>query len=175
MKKWIILANKHYSLLTWSNIWQRLLHFKFWDKPVTYKFNFHHSCWYPFEDNDSNDINKLAGFSFGKHHDNSVRVGWTPLFDEEDKIELWFYLYNDGKRVMKSFAKVDPGRDYTIKIFLDKNDDKAFFFLTDDEGHEEKQWIKFKKPYNSIGYYLWPYFGGNNPAPQDMLVSLKKL
>ena len=168
MNEWTIWKGWHESL---SNICKRLLP-RIGTKPVTYTFLFTKENWFPYKDSDDLDINKLAGYSYLNHHKNSVRIGWTPMFNREGYYTLYFYLYNNGQRIMTRFADIAPGTEYSIKISL-KDDNVIFDLIEKNELiHSAKE--KFIIPKWKIGYYLWFYFGGNKPAPKKMSVFLKK-
>ena len=169
MCKWVIWKGWHFSL---SNFWQRFI-LKIGTKPVTYKFNLPKENWFPYSDPDDLDINKLAGFSFGWHHVNSVRIGWTPEFKKEGWFTLYFYIYNEGIRTMKKFANIKSSEDYSITISFVEQLKYVSFDMTGGGLAPVKASEVFIIPSFRIGYTLWWYFGGNKTAPKEMVVNLK--
>ena len=153
--------------------------------------NFDKSCVYKFSDigDKEGDINKLFGVSFGilprlnskglipAHHINSLRIGWRPIHSRRQKcIELFLYWYLNGERGFKSITKLPlPGSNYDIRIAFG---DGVIEYLVADTDHtfviaEGQQEIAF--PANRWGYVLYPYFGGNAPAPWGMKIKLDKI
>ncbi len=168
MKPWVIRKGWHYSL---SNL---LARFKIHKgvAPISVNFNLSDTCWFPYKDTDDNDINKLFGYSFGWHHKNSIRVGWVPNFTKKDKICLYFYNYNNGQRTMEAFADVWCCLDYTIVISVDEKGKSCVFDLYRKGSLEKERSVTFTVPKKKLGYYLWPYFGGNKTAPTKMVFKL---
>ena len=115
------------------------------------------------------DANKLFGVSFGKHHKNSIRVGWRAT---EQGIQLCMYDYNDGKRtVVWLDQKLELNKYYRIVLSFSK--DRYNVMFTDMTGSFlSRNYVKYKFPKCRIGYYLYPYFGGNTPAPKNMFINL---
>jgi len=68
------------------------------DYSITRYFKFTETAIYRFYDEDQHDVNKLFGFSFGMHHNNSVRFGWRPT-EDLTKIEIVGYEYVNKLRV----------------------------------------------------------------------------
>ena len=169
MDKWVIWKGWHACL---SNIFQRLC-LRVGTKPITYTFLFLKDNWYPYTDEDDLDINKLAGFSYGLHHKNSIRIGWIPSFINQGKFSLCFYIYNNGERYFQAFADINPGTEYKLTISL--KDGKVFFELKSEKSNESViDSVNFVVPKFKLGYYLWFYFGGNKTAPKRMVVFLNK-
>jgi len=56
-------------------------------------FTFLSSCWYTRPDDhiDWLDLNKLCGVSFGLHQQDSLRIGWRPVFDQTSRLEVFAY------------------------------------------------------------------------------------
>lgn len=116
-------------------------------KAIELKFRFNSSCIYTTdENNNQNDWNKLFGYSRGFHHTNSVRIGWrwNPI---KQKIEIAEYYYVDKRRVV-------------IAINLDINLNEEYkYILRLDNGCK-------------LGYMLFPYFGGNERAKNDITIEV---
>jgi len=81
-------------------------------------------------------INKICGFSRGKHHDNSVRLGWS---NEDKRVKLWHYEYINGERKEHTLGYGLPGQWVT-------------FILSIKEPAKLPKW----------GFVLYPFHGGNS-------------
>lgn len=163
--KYFILKNNHYSLPPHGCI-----HFGTTKQKV--KFRFSKNCIYPVDE--KNDFtNKLFGWSYGLHHKNSIRVGWRPAFDAEKskRIDLFFYSYNNGTRKVEYFHSVYVlvDNELTIEVFTEKN--RVVFSMSE----FIKEEFPFVLPQFKYGYFLYPYFGGNPTAPQNITINLKRL
>lgn len=130
---------------------------------------FTNSCLYQFDDVDRYDINKLCGLSYGLHHKNSIRFGWRA---DNGTIKLSLYCYNRGKRISTDICNV--GINNTVKLKFDY-DSKNSHILATVEVNNSTYIINqtFKMPKIKLGYYLWPYFGGNKSAPHEIHIWLK--
>ena len=128
---------------------------------------FSQSCIYNFNTVDQFDINKLMGFSRGLHHHNSARIGWR---SKEDKIEIVSYCYINKIRIQEeTLAIISPEENIYCSIF----DKKTSWIIS-------VQTISFYKkieiPKDNVikfGYMLFPYFGGNMTAPNNMEINIE--
>ena len=171
MEKWTIWKGWHFSL---SHILERFIP-RIGTGPVTYDFKFPKENWFPYVDKDDLDISKLAGFSYGCHHKDSIRIGWTPDFHKEGYFILYFYIYNNGVRKMIKFTGIRALVDYSLTISLLPEINYVTFDMTNNCGFSPvKASEMFVVPKTKIGYFLWFYFGGNKTAPKDMMVWLKR-
>lgn len=133
-------------------------------------FKFTESCLFDLVDEDQHDVNKLFGFSIGHHHrGSSFRFGWRPILDE-NKIEIVAYEYHDGiRQKTMSMGLVDLNTWYKARIFYLPHLDRSYYHFGDLEfGNEfvlKKKW--------GLGYTLSIYFGGNEKAPQDIIIYRK--
>jgi len=113
------------------------------------------------------DINKLYGFSDcgSLHQQNSARFGWR-WYDNE--LEIFAYCYSNGVRAFKFLTSVDLNKEYEYKIYV--TPDEYFFSINgvikamprscSDEGSN---------------YRLYPYFGGDEVAPHEIMIRIKEL
>lgn len=170
MDKWTIWKGWHFSL---SNIWERFIP-RIGTGPVTYTFKLPKETWFPYKDPDDLDINKLAGYSYGYHHTNSIRIGWTPDFGREGCFTLYFYIYNNGVRTMKKFTGIKADIEYSLTITLVPGINYVTFDMTSGGGMPPvKASETFVVPSFKLGYSLWWYFGGNKTAPKKMVAWIK--
>lgn len=184
MKKILIKKGKHYNRFFFG------LSFK---KVIRKTFIFHKSCRYVLPKEDEGDINKLFGvYSItlkgllytlksivtaiknknlklikSLHQYNSVRVGW--LYNNAcDCIDIYAYVYENGTLSFKKICstKIEKEYDYIIRI------SKSYSKLIVIE-HSTKIIDSLMVPSNifaSIYLNLGAYFGGNNPAPHDIII-----
>lgn len=154
----------------WSNkLFYKLLNFFNYDERLSYIVKFNSSCLYHIETVDKYDINKLFGFSSGfNHHKNSARFGWNSV---NDKILLFAYCYVNGKRVSEFIKDISIDEEYKM-IILDK---KSHYLFTLISSNDIITQTKIEKPKDfKVGYKLWPYFGGNLKAPQNISIEFNK-
>ncbi len=134
-------------------------------KKLSYNIQFTDSCRYDIGREDQADINKLFGVGyFPSHHHKSVRIGWNYNI-QTDQIDLWAYWYDNWERRWSYLKSVDINttNKFTINVYKTKHvidlGDVVFPIQLEPD---------------FIGYLLMPYFGGNQPAPHDMIINLKR-
>lgn len=113
------------------------------------------------------DINKLFGFAdcFSHHHKNSARFGWR-WFD--DQLQIHAYYYVKGQRRYQFLKSLTLDTAYEMRIHA--TNDRYIFQIN------QEKW-EFERGCSGqvIGYKLYPYFGGDEVAPQDINVKLNRL
>lgn len=113
------------------------------------------------------DINKLWGFSEGFDHQyNSARIGWAY---NDGALRLYAYAYNNGVREYQEITPVSINTDITCSIKLSGT---TYLFTVNG--------ITVSLPRASSsstasGYQLYPYFGGDEVAPQTIYIWLRNL
>lgn len=114
------------------------------------------------------DINKLMGFADcnSQHHDNSARFGWRWL---DNKLEIHAYAYVRGERITKLIGGIDLEMEYDYQIKITKN---AYIFYL--QGFETVEIERRSKCEKGLYYMLFPFFGGNEVAPHDILIRIKR-
>ncbi len=134
---------------------------------------FKEGCEYRFQGEDSSDVNKLFGVSFGQHHKNSIRIGWNS--DGSGLIKLFYYAYENGYRSWSYIGTCKQHESQAIVLELDFNSNSVFITnsTTGSIDSIRTKSIDYKYPAYWIGYYLFPYFGGNRTAPTDVYIQLK--
>ncbi len=135
-------------------------------------FRFMEGCQYQFQGEDSADINKLFGVSFGQHHKNSIRIGWNSAGNGE--IKLYYYAYEDGERTFNFIGTCKMYEFQLLKLELDFDNNlvKITNSVTGLPDSVRTKEIPYKFPRFKLGYYLFPYFGGNRTAPTDTYIQL---
>jgi len=162
LKKYTIKKGSHYSGFHLS---------PFYDKNIAkYEVVFSKSCIYDLQNQDQYDVNKLFGLSYGYHHIDSVRFGWRA---DGDKIEISAYCYRDGERLIKEMCHIDIDKPYLFEI---KNIGSYYELELKDESSGFFSYARIAKPaIIKLGYRLFPYFGGNQIAPHEMEILMRKI
>lgn len=121
---------------------------KFGNKPVKFTIRFDESCLYKNVGYDD-QINKIAGYSTGLMHQNSIGIGWN-CDANGIYFRLWVYGYIGGVRQESAIitSMLKPNQTWTGVLTPVK-----------------KGWW---------GYYRYFYFGGNIPAPQTMIAWVER-
>ncbi len=128
------------------------------------------SCAYKLESKqDQEDINKLFGFSCGWHHKNSARFGWSFV---NRKIQLWAYYYNNSRRSYTHITSLDFNKPYQLRLTALES---CYEFIVDSDYVAVALLKVPRRGRKTIGYNLWPFFGGNNPAPHDIKINLEPI
>ena len=165
LHKFTIKKGKHYSSPMFF-IRRLLLAFT---KTFEFTVEFNENCLYTLPASDKFDINKLFGVSCNTLllHKNSIRFGWRCV--DNMYIQLVSYAYIDGVRIPEQIIKtINVNEKVSCKmIFVDDQVLLSVTDLTDVSTvgvnlNKEQTW----------GIFLWPYFGGNNPAPHEMKMQL---
>lgn len=176
-----IKRGRHYPfLLPWAlPIWVKKNEGTF----RTAKFLFTDSCMFDLHDEDQWDVNKLFGFSIGHHQKgSSFRFGWRPKL-ETMTIEIVAYEYHDGLRFKTMpICEVEPNKVYKFRVGYLPHIDRSYYNVSDTKtGKLIKDRfivdfandVKLAKK-SGLGYTLGVYFGGNEKAPQDIIIYKKR-
>ena len=113
------------------------------------------------------DINKLYGFADDdkQHHASSARIGWRWY---TNRLELFGYVYNDSVRTTQLITQVPLKTDIPCSI---KVDGTRYVFTAN--GTQITMPRTAKTP-TGKGYRLYPYFGGDEMAPQDITIQIRE-
>jgi hypothetical protein len=134
-------------------------------------FYFTESCLYDLKDEDQHDVNKLFGFSIGYHHKTSFRFGWRPIL-ETRQIEIVAYEYHDNLRQATiPIGKIEINKWYRFVMGFFPLIQKTVYSINGTNLGATNS-VNIKKKYG-LGYTLGFYFGGNETAPQDIIVFKK--
>lgn len=114
------------------------------------------------------DINKLFGFSDNntQHHQFSARFGWRW---SNNALRLFAYVYNNSVMTFKELGTVALGAEHTCSIKVVKD---SYIFVVNDV-----ETVMPRKSLTTVaqGYKLYPYFGGDELAPQTISIWIKEL
>lgn len=113
------------------------------------------------------DINKLYGFSDNnaQHQQYSARFGWRW---SNNALRLFAYIYNNGVRSSKELSTIDIGTENSCSI---KVADSAYIFTLNGRSVSIP---RESKTAQAEGYKLFPYFGGDEVAPHNILIMIKE-
>lgn len=170
MKTYLIKKGNHYS----NGRLNFGLTFK---KKISFRAKFDSSCLYgALGNNDEYDINKLFGFSTTWfHHKQSGRVGWRCI--DGKNIQLLTYSYNKGKSEISEhdiLGIVEPDEMFYCTI-EDTEKEYVYTFKRGFDNEVVRKTDVKQKDWFLFHYKLFFYFGGNQPAPHDMIVYLDEI
>jgi len=112
------------------------------------------------------DINKLYGFSEGFNHQyNSARIGWAY---NDGALRLYAYAYNKGVRASQEITTVSIGTEISCSISVSGN---TYIFTVN---NTRVTLPRANSTASASGYQLYPYFGGDEVAPQNIYISIKQ-
>lgn len=135
---------------------------------LSFTATFDESAIYHFEDQAFQDSkNKLLGFSDcnSLHHENSARFAWQWY---NGQLEIFAYCYVNGTREEKFIGTVNINEANRYRLTV--TNDTYVFQLN----HQESVSIARGNTCDKGLYYmLWPYFGGQIPAPHDVSIKIK--
>jgi len=110
-------------------------------------------------------ISKLWGYSYGAHQHNSARLG-IKLFP--DYVRLVTYVYANRVRLKEKFiCEMEYGSTFVSGIDYSEG---WWRFMVDDRMVEVSTVVRPK-----WGYFLFPYYGGSEPAPKNILTTIEKI
>ena len=138
------------------------------DSQLSFITLFDSSCIYTTTDpNNQDDINKLFGFSDcnTQHLENSARIGWRW---SKDSLRLFGFVHNNGKMIYEEITTGVIKENITCNITCEEGN---YRFTVNGKS------IKLPRscPGNYSRYKLYPYFGGNEPAPHNVIIKLTEL
>lgn len=148
----------------------------FWNKSkIEYKVIFDSSCRYKIKAQDQK--NKLFGIGYFSwfnsiSHTDSAR--FTFYYDPYiDKIKIYSYCYIDKERVENFICNCNLNVTYKFKLGISL--DKYHFAVFEENsilniGYSQVNFNHIKK----LGFLLSPYFGGQDVAPNDVVVYMEK-
>jgi hypothetical protein len=132
-----------------------------------FKAKFDETAEYVLDDGFQDSKNKLLGFSDcnSAHHENSARFSWQWF---NNTIEIYAYCYVNGQRVEQYLGTVNKNEVVSYEIRLSPS---SYTFIFRDQ-----ETVIPRGSTCDVGAYLilWPYFGGQKPAPHDVTIYLKR-
>jgi len=141
----------------------------FSDSILAFVAKFDSSCIYSTSDPANQpDINKLYGTAdcSSHHHKNSARFGWNWL---GDGIHIFAYVYSDSIRTYRELGTTGLDMPVTCRL-------RAYPGFYEFELNGRKDTMQRHCSDNLMnGYRLYPYFGGDEPAPHDIRIMIRDL
>jgi hypothetical protein len=112
------------------------------------------------------DINKLIGWSDcgTDHMENSIRFGWRWL---NDSLEIHWFKHEHGKFSFDLIKRVSLCEEHYYELTIYRWDYKLAVDGT-------YVYIPRNCPSDKRRYQLFPYFGGDESAPHDIHIKIKK-
>lgn len=125
----------------------------------------------PFHLYNSLDINKIYGLSdsWSHHQDDSVRLGWR---FNAGVIDLFAYCYVNGLRESKYICSINPYDKQKHRASVEIRQEE---YLVIADGHFASISRKCTKGIRGPKYKLFPYFGGDETAPQDIEIEIVEI
>jgi len=168
-----IKKDKHFSsnwLYKIFNVFYKCIFIK--KKIIEYDITFKNNCLYK---SNNDDINKLFGFSIGTNHmENSIRFGWR---SNGKAIKIFAFYHINGQFQYRKVCDVQTNTEYKYICSINKKEDYYYYKLDVYLGDEN---IGYYKSYNfrlenkiKFSYNLYPYFGGNLTAPNEIDIIFK--
>ncbi len=120
------------------------------------------------ETSDQADINKLVGFSdCTQHHQSeSGRIGWRWY---EDELQILAYTYLEGDLSFELMGAIPLNTETNISIRIVGNT-----YQYSGDGLQSITMERNSNCETGENYWLWPYFGGNQTAPQAVKIQMKR-
>lgn len=118
--------------------------------------------------NNQRDINKLYGFADNNtdHHTNSARIGWRWY---QNQLQLFAYIYNNKIESDRIITAVPINQELNCSI---RAEGSTYTFKVNGT---TVTMPRYSTTVQAIGYQLYPYFGGDEVAPQDIKIWVKDL
>ena len=117
---------------------------------------------------DQADINKLVGFSdcHQDHQNESARIGWRWY---EDELQILAYTYREGQLHFELMGSVPINQEIDLQIRIDGDT-----YQYSGTGLTSVTMDRTPNCETGENYWLWPYFGGDQPAPHVVTIKLKR-
>jgi hypothetical protein len=146
-------------------------------KVIEMEFLFDFSGVYEFSGeakSDQEDRNKLFGISYYPDpHKESARIGWR--YDPAKRMFIIsVYCHVNGQTIIDDFCQVPANRKYIGRIEIKKDYYRFEIFQKDDAKKIGASSVP-KWHDRTFGYKLGLYFGGNQVAPHDIKIEIKKV
>ena len=158
-----------YTIKTGSHEVEKNTNSLFTGTSMRFQAVFDSSCIYKTRSAENqHDINKLLGFSdcSSQHHMNSARFGWNW---RENALRIYAYTYANGERQERELGVTELGKTMTYAIRMEGNSYVFSFNGT------ETTLPRHCSGGPGVAYRLLPYFGGDEPAPNDIYVKIRNL
>ena len=111
------------------------------------------------------DVNKLIGWSDcgDGHMENSIRFGWR----WNDSLEIHWFKHENGQFSFDKIKTVSMCKSHKYNLKIHKWDYEM-------EVDDVTVFVPRNCVYNKRRYQLYPYFGGDETAPHDITIKIKR-
>lgn len=125
-------------------------------KYLKFRIFFDKNCYYPVLDTDDYDLNKGYGWTYGRVHDDSIRVCWRPDEKEAQTIQLYTYIYNKSryKKISWSSAFVTTD-EWNIFGQLNRIAKRVFYISLSRIRHFKKKGVRVMNYITTIKTGEW--------------------
>ena len=138
---------------------------------LNFKARLSWNCLYQLGDTDDFDINKVYGVTWGLTNDNnSFRIGWN-CEANNDMIQYFAYMHVEGVMDSEYLFSERPDTIVNLHVEFDRDNDSIIIYRLD-----LMSVYSVNYPFenvSSMGYYNFPYFGGNKVAPHLMNIGIE--
>ncbi len=112
------------------------------------------------------DVNKLYGVSdCGRDHmEYSIRFGWRYF---NDSLQILWFKHTAGEFTFDVIKEINTDQIYTCSLEITENE---YILCVDDVCTVTDRTCM----QNYKRYYLYPYFGGDETAPHDIVIRIKE-
>lgn len=134
------------------------------ESTLNFKAVFDSSAIYAISDSENvTDVNKLFGMTDCgiANHVNSARIGWRWF---QDSLQLFAYVYSNGKRSITYMTSAIIGREIDCSISAVQN--KYIFRINDVFCTQERVCNENDR------FMLYPFFGGDERAPHNIAIKI---
>lgn len=140
---------------------------------LNFKAKLSSNCLYHLGNTDDFDINKVYGVTWGlTNDDNSFRIGWN-CESNNGLIQYFAYMHIDGTMDEEFLFEESPEVVINFHVEFDRDNDKILVYRLD-LGSLEAYAINYPfENVSAMGYYNFPYFGGNKVAPHLMNIGIE--
>lgn len=165
--KYVIKQGEHYCQFTFSRL---MLVTK---NDLSFDVIFSKGSDYSITTRDQDDINKLYGLGWGWRGPsyNSYRIGWR--WNARNKtVDLFLFVQEQRSRWFDLIGQVEIGEQSTIRMIVESG--KLFVYFYKDNNYLKVSQYKFRGKIGWLKYRCFPYFGGNQKAPNDVEILIKQ-
>lgn len=152
--------------------WWLLLGFWYNKRYIKRRVIFLYGCNYdlPGEKDDA-DVNKLFGISYSLDpKKESARFGWKW---ENGKIWIGWFIHHNHQMEFGKICECPLGFIFDYEIIIGDN---TYFFKVTQPSNGLEYIAQIKKEHQrKAAYSLNPWFGGDQPAPHDMEITMERL
>lgn len=153
--------------LYWLRWWPLLVN----PRKISFRVTFTYASKYELPGIDQQDHNKLFGLGYINPRRNSARFGWR-YNSANQKFILSAFMHINGEMHFEDLCECVANHYYDCSLLV--SDDEYFFIVIKESGEVIARMAYSKGHRRKLALLLGPYFGGNNAAPDNLIIQLKK-